>query len=199
MIRRKTLLVLGAGASRPYGLPLGSELTDTLCRWAWVPPPENAEPVKLIVECGGTVRELVQFCRAFHRSLLPSVDAFLTHRQDMAEVGKLAIAYVLPAMERPEDEQWFIGEDHWYRHLWNRLREECGGAQDILNNQLRVITFNYDRSLEYALYRAIRYTFNVDVHAGQRVLDSLKVQHVGRVLHGRAGCGRRTNRAPGVP
>jgi hypothetical protein len=32
MINEKTVLVLGAGASKPYGLPLGTELRDSVIR-----------------------------------------------------------------------------------------------------------------------------------------------------------------------
>jgi hypothetical protein len=32
MINKKTVLVLGAGASKPYGLPLGTELRDSVIK-----------------------------------------------------------------------------------------------------------------------------------------------------------------------
>ena len=112
MVRRKTLLVLGAGASHPYGLPLGSELTDSLCVWAWQPPDPNAQVVKLIEDCDVTREDLLLFCRAFHRSMIPSVDAFLAHRPVMAAVGKLAIAYLLGTQEYEQDDRWFVRNDH---------------------------------------------------------------------------------------
>jgi hypothetical protein len=178
MIRRKTLLVLGAGASHPYGLPLGSELTDNLCLWAFQPPNEQSQVAQLVAACGNTLQELIQFCRGFHRSLLPSVDTYLAHCPHLARIGKLLIAYTIGIQEKDEDRHWFVSKDHWYRHLWNMMREECEDAERIPNNQLRIITFNYDRSLEYALYRAVRYTFGAADVVAQRILERLSIRHV---------------------
>ena len=50
MINTKTVLVLGAGASYPYGFPLGAELHDRICRYAT----HNLEPdiASLLHDCG---------------------------------------------------------------------------------------------------------------------------------------------------
>lgn len=177
MITKKTLLVLGAGASIPYGLLSGTQLTKSLCQWAWQTPGENV--AKLFVACGSSADELQQFSRALHRSMLPSVDTFLAHRPVMSQIGKLAIAFGLGSLESNDDEHWFDRDDDWYRHLWNRLR---AGANDnphaILNNALRIITFNYDRSLEFALYRAIRYTYGIAEGPAQEILNKLAIRHV---------------------
>lgn len=97
----------------------------------------------------------------------------------MSPIGKLVIARELALFEHSDDEKWFVEDDHWYGHLWNRMREGTGNnPQAILNNHLRIITFNYDRSLEFALYRAIRNTYGIDEAVAQQVLDNLWIRHV---------------------
>lgn len=41
--------------------------------------------------------------------------------------------------------------DNWYRLLLNQITSKCSKADDIKNNQLKIISFNYDISLDYYL------------------------------------------------
>lgn len=60
------------------------------------------------------------------------------------------------------DREWKFPTWGWYEYLWSRLQD--GGAGDFENlkqNKLSVITFNYDRSLEYFLFTAIKATYGL--------------------------------------
>lgn len=45
--------------------------------------------------------------------------------------------------------------DDWYRFVVHKLLYMCRKSADLLDNKVRFITFNYDASLEYHLFRAL--------------------------------------------
>jgi hypothetical protein len=74
--------------------------------------------------------------------------------------------------------------DDWYSYLWARLvYGRASGDCDGLFRNVRVITFNYDRSLEARLFKAIRSTFPKS--DAKQVLASLPIFHAyGRLAEG---------------
>ncbi len=159
MIKTRTVFVLGAGASIPYGLHSGAELRKALYELGEHEGNVYAKRLR-DKEFGYTQEELLRFSRAFRRSRMYSIDAFLTRRSDHEELGKLAIAAVLCDREDPETVVRSDPKEDWYSALWNAMAtSDIGKVADITRNQMRFVTFNYDRSLEYALYLAINNTF----------------------------------------
>src|SRR5437588_6950556 len=142
MITRPTVLVLGAGASQPYGFPLGGELTDRLIAQLG----RHAGPSlldDLAQHCDIARDDVTEFLRTFSRSGLSSIDAFLGRRDEYSRVGKLAIAW---ALCRHEDRDVLYrrgNNDHWYSLLWDALAAGAHTPADFSQNRLRVITFNY--------------------------------------------------------
>ena len=65
----------------------------------------------------------------------------------------------------------------WYRYLFNSLIAD-GGADDFAQNNLGIITFNYDRSLEAYLHEAFRHRFALDSCKAARILEALPIVHV---------------------
>jgi hypothetical protein len=153
MIQRPTVLILGAGASLPSGYPLGEGL------------------VKGIVSATGHQQELyrlllqyepfVGLLRGFHGRLAESdtasIDDFLEANPDLAAIGKVSIAGLLtiwgPA-HNARDEEFF-----WYHYLWRLLHQGAPTLEAFRQNQLKVITYNYDRSLERYLIRVARHNY----------------------------------------
>jgi hypothetical protein len=45
--------------------------------------------------------------------------------------------------------------DNWYRFLIHRLIDNCNVSADLLRNKVNFITFNYDVSLEYNLFKGL--------------------------------------------
>lgn len=149
MILKRTVLVLGAGASKPYDLPVGSELVNEICGGLRRTAKEFAQDIRACGVPEGVVRE---FGRALASSHQDSIDAFLQHRLEFIEVGKLSIARALIPHEIPD----YIHRTrprHWYAALLNVLDAE---HDYFPSNQVSVITFNYDRSLEYFLFTALQ-------------------------------------------
>ena len=181
MINIPTTLVLGAGASQPYGFPLGYELFDDIC--GFLRPATTATNEKKSLQAAGfEISRLEEFRSELLRSGLRSVDAFLEGRADLIAVGKAAIACSLISKEIPENVvECPASKNNWYAYLWSRLRTL--NPADLPRNRLSIITFNYDRSLEYFLYNAISATYNRGDSEVRPLLDTIPIVH----LHGQLG------------
>jgi len=144
VIEIPTTLVLGAGASVAYGLPLNSELTSRLYRLGSEEDPRHG----MLCAAGFGTAEILAFSTEFLQSQAPSIDEFLSHRaDDFSRIGKAAIAMIIRERESPDLLLKPQDADHWYKYLWERLTEDAT-FETIDRSKLTVVTFNYDRSLE---------------------------------------------------
>src|SRR5437879_5838805 len=101
MVEHQTVLVLGAGASQPYKLPLGWELRRDICQ-RWADRQESDSEIEMLTPSGLTLGDMRKFARAFLQSSVGSIDAFLSRQTQFADCGKFAIAYELCRREIPE-------------------------------------------------------------------------------------------------
>lgn len=190
MITEPTVLILGAGASYPYGFPTANELKGLICDAF-----SNAETFasRLLGDNSDFDREdFFAFREAFYRSGQPSVDAFLEYRKDYLEIGKLAIAYCLIPFE---DEKMLYAPisarrgGNWYEYLSVKL---AANFDDFGANELAIITFNYDRSLEYYLFAALRNLHGRPAEECANTLAKIPIIHVygqlGREPYPKPGC-----------
>lgn len=175
MITKPTVLVLGAGASAPYGFPTAEELKRLICDT--FATPDSSAVSFLAGKYDHQPDQFVQFREAFRKSGKPSVDEFLEHRTEFVDIGKLAIAYCLIPFE--DEEHLFPTSDcrggDWYQYLFNKLNapfEEFG------NNRLSVVTFNYDRSLEHYLLTTLANSHGRSPDECKQVLAKLPIIHV---------------------
>lgn len=186
MIKHNTVFVLGAGASMPYGFPSGEVLRQSICRDA---TSDSGMRGTLTTDMEIPEQDLRVFGDAFSRSLQPSIDAFLAKRQNFADIGKLCIAHQLCHRENPT--AMFDGntDDHWYRELWHAMTLDLNGPSLLRHNKVRFVTFNYDRSLEFALHEATKHSFGLDDAQAQRCWEALPICHV----YGQLGAFRPAN------
>jgi hypothetical protein len=184
MIKRPTVFVLGAGASFPYGFPLGSGLRDIVIdptrgypkgqHYYWSKPDRLAEDFGL-----GT--EYIAFVQKLRLSGYPSVDQFLEKNPVFTDVGRLAIAAALLPCE--SNSGLFpprAPRDHWFEVFANILNV---GEQKYLRNRVTIITYNYDRSLENYLVNVMRARLPQNSRALRRHFEHIPIIH----LHGRLG------------
>lgn len=180
MITIPTVLVLGAGASKPFGFPLGQDLLNEVVRDLHFKDPNGK--VGELVKVGFDNPSIQSFRSALAYSAQPSIDAFLEHRPEFLEIGKAAIAQALMRYESQDSLFDPAREDaNWYKYLFGKM---CPGRiEDFAKNKLSVVTFNYDRSLEHFLFTALYNSFQHLENTCAEVLKSLQVVHV----HGQLG------------
>ncbi len=179
MIERPVVLVLGAGASKPYGFPLGHDLVD----WA-----KGADALDQLNEAlwkgdpaGAGALRISQFLKRFEKFDPTSIDAFLeTHPQFRPE-GRAIIAYYLVSAEDPDRVK-----GDWYQHFAHEIMFPDGGYESPGDNNLTIITYNYDRSLEF---------FLLTVLESPKKVRSIDIIH----LHGKLGVLPELVENPGDP
>jgi hypothetical protein len=171
LIKQRIVLILGAGASIPYGFPSGEALRANIIKDL---SKSTAQPFQLLEAAGFEAKHITNFRSALQQSGQRSVDAFLEHRSEFVGIGKVAIAAALIPYE-VEDKLW-DADENWYRYLWHRLGPTLN---DVMGSQLRVITFNYERSFEHYFFSALRNSYNISTtQAANVVRDILRVVHV---------------------
>ncbi len=176
MIERSIVLILGAGASKPYGFPLGRELVTK------VSEDDSIGMRNLMAYMGVSVTDDEDFRRELRYSRRGSVDAFLEHRSSFTSAGIAAIAYFISQAER--DDSLFrpgIPSD-WYQYFFQLLFDDAG-FHTVGNNRVSVLTYNYDRSFEYSLLHALSSSYGASLSACREVMMDIPVLH----LHGQLG------------
>src|ERR1039458_10590252 len=145
MIEKPTVLILGAGASKPYDYPLGSELKSDIIKSLKIMLETNTG---WVTELGCDNDLIWDFISKFSASPRTSIDSFLNYqKKEFEKIGKIAI---VDAISKCEDKNKFYPKnDDWYTYLANFLFD-CS-FDDISNNKIGIITYNYDRSLEFFL------------------------------------------------
>lgn len=144
MITTPTVLILGAGASKPFGFPTGRELLHEVVE-NLVEEPKKFPRTQLL-RLGYSAEEIRSFRIFLSKSGQPSVDAFLEHRPEFVRLGKTAIAQALIPCESLETLFDKTRDSvNWYQHLSDLMDTSLHGFR---KNEVSVLTFNYDRSLE---------------------------------------------------
>jgi len=195
MIRKQTVLILGAGSSAPYGYPLGAGLVDRILTLI-TPPSGDLYPI-LIQDPRHRIRD-------FHDHLLKSqtssIDDFLESNPDYAPLGKQCIAAALTVWG-PTQNHVVAEGDHWYRYLWERLRQGAPTSEHFKQNNLQIITYNYDRSFERYFAAVLQHTYPNLAKAGVEAAEQLRAQVLPAIhLHGSlGGAGDRAFEVPDRP
>ena len=166
MIENKTVFVLGAGASCPYGFPSGIGLRKEICsqfcqrykRYILRRP-------KLKPDLEGKLIKAKEFTEIFHKATTKSIDLFLSVNSEFEEIGKTAIALSIFETEINSHfrENVKKEENDWYSYLFHKLTDGLTNKNDYIHfgeNRVSFITFNYDRSLEHFLYESLVNSFN---------------------------------------
>lgn len=180
MFTEKTVFILGAGASAPYGFPLGEGLVKDIV--------DGLKSASGLFEC---IRDDHRYpCDEFAGRLgvANSVDAFLEkdENEELRELGKLCIAAVLLPKEEQSKCKLFEAQGrNWYKQLFHIMSDGCGFKDFVEKDSLSIVTFNYDRSLEYYLWTALRKLYgNRSEEEYKGILRAIKIVHV----YGRLGC-----------
>lgn len=177
MIKIPTVFVLGAGASMPFGFPSGAMLHDSICL---ATAGDTNTDLKLSFENKFNIgkQETRSFGDAFQRSNIGTVDEFLGRNPHFMEIGKLAIAYYLCGYENPDTVRRLNNDDNWYSALWKVLTDGIDTADGLAHNQVKFISFNYDRSLEFFLHDSTKNTFGVTDAQAFKSWTKIDISHI---------------------
>jgi hypothetical protein len=203
---KRTVFILGAGASCPYGYPSAARLRELICVNVGFMDHYRAS----LKNAGVPVEQISRFRDTFKRSHVRSIDLFLSMNPKLAILGKYIIAFEMLRSEKESsfaedakrqqeyreqcrsseyrnkrDYLWgttdFIGGD-WYSYFYGRIIDRVVGQTvlpDFSGNELAFITFNYDRSLEHFLHESLSNLFGeVPEDDIVRCLNQLKIVHI---------------------
>ncbi|MCP4984506.1 MAG: hypothetical protein GY928_00170 [Colwellia sp.] len=95
-----------------------------------------------------------------------SIDEFLSDRPEYSLIGRICIVFCISRFE-DKDSKNFVptkeGNDYsfpdfgWYKYLWDKMTENINTIEEFKEkNGITVITFNYDSSLEFYLFRSLK-------------------------------------------
>lgn len=143
-IREKTTFVIGAGASAPYGFPLGAALKTKI-----ITSSGYSNSRASLKQLGIDDQHRNDYVDILKHGPYCTIDEFLDKRKRFRKIGNLTIASSLLPLEKKET--LFLKPD-WYFALFQKLKL---GENAQSEATVKFITLNYERSLEYFLDRAI--------------------------------------------
>lgn len=204
MFRSKIVFVVGAGASKELGLPIGSELTDLVGKKldfsfdgfqqtsgsrciveaykGAFPDRNGVDSINARITAGRKISEGIP--------LAASIDNFLhTHSRDplVVEVGKVAIAECILEAERRSSifldaQREYIDfrslKRSWHTEFVKILFEGRGvdEVNDIFDN-VGFICFNYDRCIEHYMVHALQSYMRLDQSAAESAVGRMAIVH----------------------
>lgn len=186
MINTDTVFVLGAGASCPYCYPSGEKLRIGICNNFSNDLRQllqkEAEWTKRVLH--DLIVEAERFTKIFYESGTRSIDLFLSRNLKYANLGRMAIILRILFSERDSlfNENVKDKSQDWYSYFFNMITDNIFNSNHIdifRSNAVRILTFNYDRSLEYFLFKSLTNSFSeITKEIIANVLQSLNIIHI---------------------
>jgi hypothetical protein len=179
MLTEKTVLILGAGASNVYGLPLGVQLLQDIKSACSSIRGGNHD---IIANTGYSIKAFEPLLKVMENSTFRSIDALLAVNGELAPLGKYMITAILARLESKTAFGKVPHEKNWMHYLFERMAE--GAALDrFQQNHVTFVTFNYDRTVEYYLREFLKERYRVDDQKAHEIASKFPVIH----LHGQMG------------
>jgi hypothetical protein len=176
LIKTKTVFVLGAGASFPYGFPLGIDLKRLVLECY---KDDKSHAAHLYNTTDFNKPAAIEFITALRYSGLSSVDAFLERRPTFLDIGKATMGIELLIKEQLSD--LWKEQENWLAYLYGNM---IGSTLDEFSeNRVSFVTFNYDRVVEHFFYTSLLNAFGKSIEDTAKIVDRIPVIH----LHGRLG------------
>ncbi|SUB02551.1 Uncharacterised protein [Pannonibacter phragmitetus] len=198
MFEQKTVFVIGAGASREVGMPLGEELKGKISeflRWDRSYSGGFREMCERYVSQPNQYRDAaLSITRGLPHAI--SIDNFLhTHaeNEEIKTVGKMAIVKCILESEsvsllsqfkysntdtiNPHDLPDF--SKFWCEAFFKMANEfvSSDDVADIFSN-VSMIVFNYDRCIEFYIWKALQRYFLISEIDSLNIVKSMNIVHV---------------------
>lgn len=187
---QETVLVLGAGASAPYDFPTAEQLMFDVGAATRAPRVADfggdGDAVGTLLHHGFEREEISLFREQLRKSGQRSVDIFLEYNPNerWMRLGKIAMASVLVKCEDPDIKNLqanYREKGRWYHVLWDTIKGSSP-EEPLEADKLSVISFNYDRSLEFALCHNLMGSFSLSRKVALRHLSQIRIVHVHGIL-----------------
>jgi hypothetical protein len=187
MIEKRTVFILGAGASCPYGFRTARDLRRDIIdhfRVSYGNEVARLQDKEWARRGFPQMNTVDAFVKEFDQSNTESIDLFLSRQPQFRAVGRFAI---LLSILRHEERSHFgekveKPERDWYFYLYNRLARELIYKESYAQfgqNRIAFVTFNYDRSLEHFVFGSLLHSF--EGATAQKVrdqIDAITINHV---------------------
>jgi len=189
MIKEKTVFVLGAGASKPFGFPTGAELKTNICK-NFIDKLKICDLEKLR-DIGLFPDEILRRAQLFINSFAGtpdlSIDSYININESFSYLAKKAIIFEILNCEKKLQDKFStdtINIDYdWFGYLFREMLEETYSLETFFTNKVSFITFNYDSSLEYLFLKSLKNQFiDSEIKEILKFNEKIKIIHVyGRV------------------
>lgn len=188
------MLILGAGASVDYDYLTGPELRDEIVTGLEGGPVGSLYKRISDHRPGSTIDYHKEFVEQFREQLagspLPTIDQFIEEHPEYDKIGRESIVAALLPFEKPET-LIRVPKTRWYDYLWDVLTRDFSDyrplteprrtrerVRNFTRHFLKILTFNYDRSLEEYLGRGLREAFGFDDESIKVCLSHLGMIHL---------------------
>ena len=171
MLGKKTVFVLGAGASVPYGFPTGEQLREEIISQTAT---AKDSMFNRLLKMGFDYLSINVFKERFIKSSLSTIDRFMQHEEDpkIRLLARCCIALCILSKEHPEK----LDVLDWYSFLFEGIIQES--FDNLAFDTLAFVTFNYDRSLEQFLYKTALAIYNKNPEETGRIINQIQIYHV---------------------
>lgn len=191
MIIKPTVFVIGAGASLPYGLPLGIDLATRVCTKVAADDFQRELKGMGIAVDRAAAKNLIY---AFRQSGCNSLDEFVQSEgnRQYLELVKAGIVEILTRMEfdawlYPElNKKKSLTDVDWVAYLFGHLRTP--NIDDVPRNTVKFVTFNFDRSFERKLFMLLRSSYGVPDAVAAEIRSRIPILHLHGCLGGEQWC-----------
>lgn len=169
------VLILGTGSNADYVFPNGNQLVTKI---------RDEFPVDYDTLSDGQGHDAHKLAEAIRGISRPTIDDFLADRPDWAEKACWGIAHILFKCERRAIAFLQSEKNNWYRSLWSWLAPP-GEVPKFPQYKVSILTYNYDRSLEYFLFATTKYASKPSRSEEylRKLVNKVPIVH----LHGRLG------------
>jgi hypothetical protein len=201
MFHQKTTFVIGAGASKEAGLPVGEELAETIASLMYFEFDFGQRTkgddvfLRAMANFSGANEVLNAHLKAARQistgvRRVKSIDNYIdTHRNDerIATLGKAAIAYSILQAEK-NSRLWIDPHksrqatplnslmDTWYVRFGQQLVEQVSVSDlDHIFNNVTIVCFNYDRCIEEFLAYWLTAVYAIDIQRSKQIVATLPI------------------------
>ena len=196
---KKTVIVVGAGASKEAKLPTSDELKKAIAKnldfkhghWGVDGgDPKIAEYLQVHPDYGQALAACRTICEALPQAM--SIDNFIDTRKETTEIeffGKLAIVRSILRAEKesllyvdppntPNILDFRRVKNAWYNLFWQRVSENCQaqGLEERLSSVVFIV-FNYDRCIEHFLCHSIQNYYGLSRSDAASLVNGMAIFH----------------------